>query len=188
METGTDLEKKPLSVVVVQTRSGEEDVLISFMTAICREQFIEAFVPKREKPFKRDGVWKSRIETIFPGYVFVTVEDSLPLFFSLKHVPKLSKLLCDSAYNFYSLDKKECAFILKIGNARGDHTLAMSKIAFLSDKPYKKVDKVRIVSGDLIGLEGEIEDFDIHHRIAKVRTTLFGGTVIHAGIELLLPL
>ncbi len=44
---------------------------------------------------------------------------------------------------------------------------------------------MKIISGDIKGFEGEIAYFYIHHIKAAVKTSLFGDTVIHVGIELL---
>lgn len=179
-------EKKKLpDCYVIQTRTGEEALVMRFMSVITKDEYDEAFTPKKTIRRRRNGNWKNVIKEIFPGYIFVVTERAEDLFFRLKRVPKLSKLLCDGFYNFYHLTDNECRFIMKIGEQRGDHTFGISQILIDEEKSFKEGDRVRILSGDLKGFEGDIVYYDIHHRKAMVKTSLFGGTVIHVGVELI---
>ncbi len=91
----------------------------------------------------------------------------------------------DGEYNYYTLSAEEERFIRRIGRQRGDHLLGVSQVAIDQDEPYRKGDRVRIVSGDLLDFEGEIVGWDLHHRKAILRSALFGGAEIHAAVELL---
>lgn len=176
---------KDQTCYVIQTKTGDEDTVIALMNVLAKGFFFEAFLPKRVMTKKVRGKIKKVTQNIFHGYIFVTTSCPTELFLKLKRVPKLSTLLCDGEYNFYRLSDDETQFIMRIGENRGDHIFGLSLVELNKDVPYKSGDRVRIISGDLKGFEGEIAYFDIHHRKAAVKTSLFGGTVIHVGIELL---
>ncbi len=172
---------------VIQTNSGYEHLLEALMTKILPEGlYTETFVPKRQLNKRLGGKWRVVTERMFPGYVFVETQNPVDLFNELKNVPRLSKLLHDFNYSFIPLSEKEQEFIERIGKARGDHTFALSKIAFADDTPYKKGDRVQIVEGDLKDFEGEIVDFNLRKRKAIIRTQMFGGrdVEIHVGLEI----
>ena len=177
---------KDQTCYVIQTKTGDEDTVIALMNVLAKGFFFEAFLPKRVMQKKIRGKIKKVTQNIFHGYIFVTTICPTELFLKLKRVPKLSKLLCDGEYNFYRLSDAEAQFIMRIGEGRHDHTFGLSLVELNKDVPYKSGDRVKIISGDLKGFEGEIAYFDIHHRKAAVKTSLFGGTVIHVGIELLI--
>ena len=51
--------------------------------------------------------------------------------------------------------------------------------------PYYEGQSIRIIDGPLRDMVGEIVGFDVHKRKAMIRTELFGGSVLHVGIDLL---
>jgi transcriptional antiterminator NusG len=176
----------PYRCCTVHTRSGEETVLARMLQRCLDTELLhELYIPKREVAFRRDGRWQRRTETLYPGYVFIDTQEPLQLLKALKRIPHSSRLIHDGEYNYYTLSAEEERFIRRIGRQRGDHLLGVSQVAIDQDEPYRKGDRVRIVSGDLLDFEGEIVGWDLHHRKAILRSALFGGAEIHAAVELL---
>ncbi len=97
----------------------------------------------------------------------------------------LSKILGDREAGYITLNPEEENFIRRIGQRRGDHCIGISKVQIAADTPYKKGDKVNVISGDLVDFQGEIVGYDMRKRKAMIQTQMFGGTIIHVGIELL---
>jgi transcriptional antiterminator NusG len=140
----------------------------------------ESFVPKRERKKKFNGKWKVVTEKLFPGYVFIITEQPQELFFELKNIPQMTKLLCDGDYFFIPLSKKEVDFVSKIGNGRNDHTVKISTVDF------EEGDTVTYIEGDLECFEGQIKRFDKRKRQAVVEIEMFGRkTEVYLGFEFL---
>ena len=52
--------------------------------------------PLKEREKKFHGSWHLVTERVYPGYLFLKTEDAEQLFFQLKRIPKLTKLLGDA--------------------------------------------------------------------------------------------
>ncbi len=174
-------------MVVVQTITGKEDLLLTYMEKIRSVQNLvqDTFFPMRQVRKRFHGQWNTVIERLFPGYLFIETEDPKSLFLKLKKVPMLSKILGNPEVSFITLNPEEEDFIRRIGRNRGDHCIGISTVRIESDAPYKQGDKVTVISGDLADFQGEIVGYDFHKKKAMIQTQMFGGTVIYAGIELL---
>ena len=168
----------------VQTFTGEEEILVRFLRErIDKALMSEAFVPRRQMNRRFNGEWQTVQEVLFPGYLFIVTDNAEELFLQLKNIPKMSVLLHDDEYTFIALSENETDYLNRIGSARGDHTMRISKVAF-DTYPYKKGDKVSWIEGDLTEFEGEIVGFDLRKRKAIIHTELFGGCDMHVGIEI----
>lgn len=156
---------------VIQTMSGKEDILIRYIEEYVDSSVVkECFIPKRERKKKIDGKWRVITEKLFRGYIFVVTGEPIGLFFALKQIPMLSKLLSDGEYTFEKLNNKEVDFISRIGSGRPDHISKISKVEF---DEYSEGDEVVYIEGDLKSFEGQIKRFDKHRRVAVVETELF---------------
>lgn len=169
---------------VIQTMSGKEDILIRYIEEYVDSSVVkECFIPKRERKKKIDGKWRVITEKLFRGYIFVVTGEPVGLFFALKQIPMLSKLLSDGEYTFEKLNNKEVDFISRIGSGRLDHISKISKVEF---DEYSEGDEVVYIEGDLKSFEGQIKRFDKHRRVAVVETELFGRkTEVYLEFEFL---
>lgn len=169
---------------VIQTMSGNEDILIRYIEEYVDSSVVkECFIPKRERKKKIDGKWRVITEKLFRGYIFVVTGEPVGLFFALKQIPMLSKLLSDGEYTFEKLNNKEVDFISRIGSGRPDHISKISKVEF---DEYSEGDEVVYIEGDLKSFEGQIKRFDKHRRVAVVETELFGRkTEVYLEFEFL---
>ena len=169
---------------VIQTMSGKEDILIRYIEEYVDSSVVkECFIPKRERKKKIDGKWRVITEKLFRGYIFVVTGEPVGLFFALKQIPMLSKLLSDGEYTFEKLNNKEVDFISRIGSGRPDHISKISKVEF---DEYSEGDEVVYIEGDLKSFEGQIKRFNKHRRVAVVETELFGRkTEVYLEFEFL---
>ena len=175
-----------MQLATIQTATGREDLLRQYLNTITEPGLIaEVFIPRREVLIRLQGRWVRREESLMPGYLFVDTADAAALYQELKRIPMFTKLLGDRELTYQTLTPAEEDFIRRIGAERGDHTFGVSQVRIDSGQPYQKGDHVTIVSGDLKDFAGEIVGFDLHKRKAMVRSALFGGSIIHVGIEIL---
>lgn len=174
-------------LVVIQTVTGKENLLDTYLKKLegMQELVLETFFPTRQIRKRFHGQWNTITERLFPGYLFIDTKDAKALYLELKAVPVFSRMLGDREADYITLSPEEEAFIRRIGKNRGDYSIGISTVQIASDAPYKKGDKVNVVAGDLKDFEGEIIGYDFRKRKAMIQTGLFGGTVIHVGIELL---
>ena len=134
-------------------------------------------IPLKEREKKFHGSWHLVTERVYPGYLFLKTEEAEQLFFQLKQIPKLTKLLGDAELTFDSLTDEEAAFVENLGGA--GHVVQLSPVAVDKDG------NVTVLGGELRKYEDRIKKIDLHKRIAVVRTTI-GETEkeIYLGIVL----
>ena len=187
-----------LRCYVIQTISRQEQTLMDLMKSTVSAGLMQdLYVVKREMKKHLGGQWLVITELMFPGYVFVVTPDADALFYALRTFPRMSKLLYEAKFEFIPLSREEWGFIDRIGKYRGDHTFGISRVTFLdpmeldkAGKPadesvvFHKGDHVLVLDDDLKEFRGEIVGMDLRKRKAMIQTNLFGGAVIHVGIDL----
>ncbi|MCC8138150.1 MAG: antiterminator LoaP [Clostridiales bacterium] len=111
---------------------------------------------------------------LFPGYVFMITDDPEHLWYDLKHVQGLTKLLTTDG-EMIPLSNEEVEFLLRFGGE--EQVVEISKGVFEGSK-------VKIISGPLVGKEGLIKKIDYHKRRATLEVEMFGRKqVIRLGLE-----
>lgn len=175
------------AIYTIQTLSGQEHMVLNSLDRLCEPgEVIDKYIPMREFPRKVNGKWERKTERLFPGYLFVEAANLETLFYRLKRIPRLSRILGDGEYTFYRLTEDEIQYVRRIGSQRNDHTFGMSQVTVDDgDWLLKPGDRVRVISGDLLDFQGDILRYDLHHRKVYLRTKLFGGKEISVGIELI---
>ena len=100
---------------VMQTRTGEEEKLVELVKRIIpKDLYGECFVVYQEQLWRRQEKNLIHIKRVFPGYVFITSKEPEALFFCLKQVPAMSKMMADEDSFFLSVEKKESEFLRQI--------------------------------------------------------------------------
>lgn len=150
---------------VIQVYTGKERELINRCQIIMRKDLGEdVFSPMREKEFKKPTGWFTKRVPMFPGYLFFTTQNVEDLYYRLKTVPYMTKLM-RSDDGFYKLwgddlelfrhfDREDRVFPISLG--------------------FKEGDKIVITEGPLTNFLGKIVKIDRHKRIAVVAFHLFG--------------
>lgn len=160
----------------VQVRSGYEEEIKKQCKAIIPGDILEqCFIPYYESMKRYCGEWHKVRKVLFPGYVFMISEDLESLFFNLKHVTGLTKIL-GTDNDFVSLSEEEVRFLMEFGKA--EHVVEMSKGIITNSR-------VTILEGPLIGHEGCIKRIDRHRRIAYLKINIMGREVdVQVGLEI----
>ena len=161
---------------VIQVRSGtEEEIQRQCETVIDKEILERAFVPYSEQERKYQGEWHREYKVLFPGDVFLVSKDKAELFYQLKRVIGLTKLL-GTGDEIVPLSEDEIRFLTAFG--REDQVVEMSE-GFIEN------DRVVITSGPLQGNEGLIRKIDRHKRKAYLEIDMFGRKLkTQVGLEI----
>lgn len=160
---------------VIQVRTGTEEEIQRQCEKIIDKSILErSFIPKYEQERKYQGKWHTELKVLFPGYVFLVSEDMRKLFFELKRVIGLTKLL-GTGETIVPLTGEEASFLLRLGGE--EQTVEMSEGIIENDR-------VIVTSGPLRGNEALIKKIDRHKRKAWLEIEMFGRTVeMQVGLE-----
>lgn len=177
---------------VMQVMSGKELQTILMMERGISCGILEnCFVPVCRMKKKYQGRWQEITEKLFPGYVFLISSEPQSLYRELKQIPALTKLLGNCEQYFTPLSKKDERFLMKLQNMQTiSHMPSKERKAGLPEVELSRViveenRKIRIVSGPLRNLEGQIKKINLHKRIAVVEAEFMGNkSLLHLGIEI----
>lgn len=132
-------------------------------------------VPTRELRERKDGQWHFVKRKLFPGYVFIKGIMNLEVYYKLKKINGIIKLLSSDG-EALRVDESELR-VLKILIDNDDNNIGISSL-------YKENDGVKIVAGPLMGLEGQIVKVDYRKGRAKVSLRFMNEErVVELGIE-----
>ena len=155
----------------VQVRTGKEQAIAGQCRRMIGEDILtETFIPRYERMKRYQGAWHKEQLPMFPGYIFLVTKQVEELFYALKVIPELTKILGDGS-EFIPIEEEEKALLKRLGNE--DHITEMS------------AGYIVILSGPLAGMEGKIKRIDRHKRIAVLEVAMFGRQVdVKAGMEI----
>ena len=156
---------------VVNTYSGHENKVkeklemratsMNMEDKICR-----VIVPEETVVEVKDGVEKTKIKKIFPGYILVEMVMTDEAWFVVRNTPGVTGFIGSSGKGAKPtpLQPYEVENIL--------HSMGMARVDANSE--LKENDKVKIVDGPFVGMSGSIENVDVENKIANVIIDLFG--------------
>lgn len=135
----------------------------------------EIIFPRRCLKIRKKGKIADDIKPIFPGYVFIRVEDSLTYdqFCLMKSVKGFYKFL-DSNQNIRPLHDHDLKIL--------EHFLVFGEIAGPSKVFFNEQNKIVVTAGPLKGMEGSIIKIDRRKRRAKVELD-FGNNKIRCDLS-----
>lgn len=152
---------------VLQTRTGEEEKLVGLIRKMVPGNLYgECFVIYQEQLWRRQEKNLVQVKRAFPGYVFITSKEPEALFFYLKQVPAMSKMMADDTYSFLFVEREEEEFLKQIMDE--NHVIGLS---------YLETDrkgKICQVSGPLENCVSQIERCRLGKRHVLVRLKLLG--------------
>lgn len=149
---------------VLQTLAGSETKLSARCEKIIKDEAEEAFVPTVERTKKYNRVEKTVRSAMFPGYVFFRTDDPVDLFFRLKTIPYLSKLLRVNE-ELLHVSPEEDRVISSLGGA--DHNTEGS-VGIIEGG------KLTILRGPLKDFTGDIVRIDRHRKTATIALDFLG--------------
>lgn len=133
---------------VVQVRSGtEHNIRIQCNKKIPNTIMERCFIPYYEEKKKQNGSWNTLQKILFPGYIFMITEDVEKLFFHLKTIEGMTKLI-GAGNDIIPLTEEEIIFLQRLG---GDEQIVSMSEGIIEGT------QVIITSGPLMGMEGLIQ-------------------------------
>ena len=161
---------------VVQVRSGtEHNIRIQCNKKIPDTIMERCFIPYYEEKKKQNGTWNTLQKVLFPGYIFMITEDVEKLFFHLKTIEGMTKLI-GTGQDIIRLKEEEITFLKRFGGEE--------QIVSMSEGIIEGT-QVIITSGPLMGMEGLIQKIDRHKRKAWLDLELFGRMQqVEVGLEI----
>ena len=160
----------------IQVRVGSEKITIDECKKVIHSYLInDVYAPMRKESFKYRGSWTEKEKILFPGYVFVETDDIFNFHYELKKINHFTSLIKAGTVPI-TVSEDDLYLINKLSNKSGVMEIS---------KGYIIGDRIQIVEGPLIGLEGLIVKIDRHKRRAQLETQLFGRTQsIEVGLEI----
>ena len=123
-----------------------------------------------------ETIWHIQERILFPGYVFLITQNPEKLVNGLKKVIGLTKLI-GTGDEIVPLVQEEIDLLMKIGT---DKQLVEMSSGIIEN------DRVQILAGPLMGMEGNIRRIDRHKRTAYLEIEMFGRTVeMKVGLEII---
>ncbi len=170
---------------VMQVILGQEERTALLAEKMIPQEILEnSFVPVRRLRKKFHGVWHEVREKLFPGYVFLISGQPRLLYEELKNIPVMTKVLGRSREYFTPLPAEDVRMLEKLQNGTcaggcGNLEVDISRIA------VEEGHEIRILSGPLKNLEGQVKKVNLHKRIAAVEIEFMGNrTLVHLGVEM----
>ena len=168
---------------VIQVQTGKEEKVIEDIKRYKKhEDIFDVFSPSMKQLRKYKDGWKEVTVKCFPGYLFVETDDVKQLFKDLYWIEGFTKLLGkeEGSENFLPLNKEESRVIDILYSEESGRTTEISDITI------EKGDKIRVVSGPLMGFEGYIVKKNLHKRQVTVKISLAGrGVEANVGINII---
>lgn len=161
---------------VLWTYTGREKKACELIDGSCSDLITRSFVPTRRINIKRAGEWTTETKALFPGYLFVDSQKITDLALKIRSLKGFNKIL-DSDEEYLPLTDEENIFIDKLYDDGGMFDTSVGII---------DGDQIKITSGPLFGMEGNIRKIDRHKREAYVEITMFGQKkIISVGLEII---
>lgn len=162
---------------VIQIHTGTEEKICRQCGQVIDCSILEGcFIPRFQQKKRFLGEWHMQNEILFPGYVFLISDHPDELAESLRRVIGMTKLL-KTGEEITPLSQQEIALLQKLG--KEDLEIEMSTGIIEGDR-------VQILTGPLLGMEGMIKKIDRHKRMAYLEVKMFGRTVeMKVGLEII---
>ena len=122
---------------------------------------------------RRQGVWCTEYEPLFPGYLFLQVSDLAGFESRLSLSTEYARLL-RLGRAAATLTPAEAAFVREVGGP--NHLIGMSE-------GVVEQGRLRVYAGPLAGREGLVKNFNRHKRMAYLRTGFNAAGVTRVGLE-----
>lgn len=167
---------------VVQVIGGREQSVMEKIRRLTSPQtFKSCFVPKFEARKRVSGLWKTKTDVLFPGYVFVDTRTPEQFRLELNKVSAMTKLLSGKGEDgnpvFMPLTDDEKTLISAL-IGQDEHVLRMSEGIIEGDN-------VRVLRGPLMGREMLVKKIDRHKRVAYLEIQMLGRqTTVRVGLEI----
>ena len=156
---------------VVNTYSGHENKVKEKLEMRAESMGLQDYifrviVPEQTVVEEKDGVTKEKVKKMFPGYILVEMVMSDEAWFVVRKTPGVTGFIGSSGKGAKPtpLQPYEVETIL--------NNMGISRI----DAPneLKEGDKIKIIDGPFVGMQGTIESIDLENKIVNALVDLFG--------------
>ena len=152
--------------------TGREDIVRRLLERYFPD--VTVLIPRRTLRERRRGKWKMVQKTVFPGYVFFKCALSNKLYFFIRRVNRVIRIL-EQERQPQQVYEHEMQLILKL--TRGQDLIPLSRV-------HEVDGKVVVASGPLAGCEGMIIGADRRKGRVKIRIMVGGESkVVDVGAE-----
>lgn len=135
-------------------------------------------VPKRKLKIRKSGRWVVESRVLFPGYVLVNGIITTDIYYRLKNIPNVLRLL-KTGDAVASIDPHEMALLSRL--ICNSEEIGFSNVLVENGR-------VQVIDGPLFSLEGIIISIDHRKERAKVRIPFLGEErTLDLGISMLKP-
>lgn len=139
---------------------------------------LTVLVPKRKLRIRKGGIWKVETKVLFPGYVLVNGNINNEVYYLMKNIPNLLRLL-KTGNAVAAIDSREMSVLTKL--ICNNEEIGISNLLYENER-------VMVVDGPLVSLEGLILSVDQRKGRAKVRLDFLGEErTVDLGISVLRP-
>lgn len=139
--------------------TGEEDHVKERLEYRFRNSKFKFIVPKRKLMERKKGKWEEKVRTLFPGYILVNGYIGVEEYYLFAGIPGLLGVLKDTSEPL-EVPKQDIVVLKKL--ICNGEIIEHSSVLVESDK-------VVVVDGPLLGLEGLILSIDKRKGRAKLR-------------------
>lgn len=138
---------------------------------------LQFIIPKRELKERKNGRWHSVKRNLFPGYILIKGIFTMELYYNLKKFPYMIRLL-SRENELLKIQEKELQLLNMLIDNK-ENTIGFSTI-------YKENDKIKVIDGPLVGLEGHIKHINSRKGRAKVQLSFLNEEkIVELGIVVL---
>ena len=156
---------------VVNTYSGHENKVKEKLemraeSMDMKDYIFRVVIPEQKVVEEKDGQTKEKVKKMFPGYILVEMVMSDEAWFVVRNTPGVTGFIGSSGKGAKPtpLQPYEVETIL--------NNMGISRI----DAPneLKEGDKIKIIDGPFVGMQGTIESIDLENKIVNALVDLFG--------------
>ena len=151
---------------MMKTWTGREEELVrEIHRTIPPGMYHECFLIGQERIWRKQQHNVLHIEPLLPGCVFITCQETEPLFRRMERIPAMSRLAASGEMNMLPLMKEDAEFLEKISGE--DHIVRLSHV--------KKSDGIITgITGPLEAFGGSVERYQFKKRYAIAKHRFLG--------------
>jgi transcriptional antiterminator NusG len=139
-------------------------------------QNIRALIPKRRLRERKGGVWRDVDRVLFPGYILLNGNLGKTEYGCIRDIYSFKRVLRnDDEFSLISPDEVKILSRLTCN----DDLIGFSKV-------FVEGEKIKVIEGPLLSLEGYIQSIDARKGRAKVSLSFLGETrTVDLGVNIL---
>ncbi|MDR0731098.1 MAG: antiterminator LoaP [Treponema sp.] len=165
----------------VQVKTRSEEKYIKLLRAMHTEVAFPIYFPKRRIDIKRKGVISQSTPAVFPGYIFVEVDEGEDI---RRHQWAFRRT--DGFFRFLKSNRDISPMTGRDLEVVLHFIKSVGPIAGKSRVYFNENSRIVVVEGPLMGLEGRIIKVDKRKRRAKIKLDLYNDSFsIDLGFEII---